>query len=66
MMVGGADALRDECLLFMQRMKEAKIECRCTIVSNLKHGFLSTEYVLLSTKGVVEYSSLLLKRLIDA
>lgn len=39
--VGTKDPLRDESLLFMQKMTEAGIDCECRLFQGLRHGFMS-------------------------
>jgi hypothetical protein len=45
---------------------EAKVDCKCYLLSGLKHGYLNSELLILSSKGVADNSGNILKELIKA
>ncbi len=59
--IGTDDALRDESLNLMQKMIESNVECKCTLISPLRHGYLNLESIIPSSRGVVANSVRLLK-----
>ena len=59
--VGSHETMRDEALIFIQKLVESGIDCKCFIMDKLRHAYLGSEGMIPSSKGVTKHSTKMVK-----
>ena len=62
--MGSLDPLRDETLVLLQRMVEARVKCKLVVFEGLRHALYSTQAYMKESKTALEESLALFHELV--